>query len=57
MNEICPVCGKEIKEGEDTTRLQNKNLFHLKCSRKVRKKAKNLFFGDLNLAIKFFEWK
>ena len=46
----CTLCGKEIV-GEKAS-IFSKQFFHLHCLRKLRKKARVKYGGNMNLAIK-----
>ena len=47
--ETCLLCKKPL--GENCKSWHGK-AFHVKCLRKIRKKAKNHFYGDLDAAVK-----
>lgn len=49
--EMCSFCGDLIKEKEKAKK-RGKHIFHLKCFRKLRKKAKRQNYGDLDYAIR-----
>lgn len=48
--ENCTLCGKEIID--EKASIFSKQFFHLHCLRKLRKKAKVKYGGNMNLAVK-----